>query len=468
MERIIRSYQRYENHTNLESFYLFGLFGQYDVKLILNDGVNIYIGENGLGKTTILNCLYFALNRSFSKLADMPFSGLQIKFRNSQTVHTISKADVLAHSKRYTDPRDYYIDEEYLQEILNDYNLHVADIANLTDERFSMLAERVSIVQEISLNAAKRRLFRAYEASRRLQSNGGELGNAKNVSKVIKALNDHISERIIYLPTYRRIENDFSNLRIPRAEDQSNSELLIRFGMSDVQRSIDDLLSKIRKLAMSGYNKMTQVLLTQYTDVDIAYDFSDIPIDREVTKIVLNRLGDEIDEEHKNKILRLIDTNCIYGQEYIHLKNLLLKLNESYELQKHYDTRIIEFAETCNKYLINKHFNYDPSNLTLDIYLNDATEGRETVQLTQLSSGEKQIVSLFSKLYLESEKPCIVIIDEPELSLSLSWQQRLIPDIMHTDNCNLLLTVTHSPFIFENEFDNNAKEIWRCMSRTGD
>ena len=88
----------------------------------------------------------------------------------------------------------------------------------------------------------------------------------------------------------------------------------------------------------------------------------------------------------------------------------------------------------------------------------------KTIELTQLSSGEKQIVSLFSKMYLESEGKNIIIIDEPELSLSLKWQQMLLPDVMRSGNCGLLITVTHSPFIFENEFDMDAKEIRACMA----
>ena len=83
--------------------------------------------------------------------------------------------------------------------------------------------------------------------------------------------------------------------------------------------------------------------------------------------------------------------------------------------------------------------------------------------MSNLSSGEKQIVSLFSKLYLENEKECILIIDEPELSISMKWQKMLLPDIMRSENCKLLLTVTHSPFIFENEFDMDAKEMRNCI-----
>lgn len=85
------------------------------------------------------------------------------------------------------------------------------------------------------------------------------------------------------------------------------------------------------------------------------------------------------------------------------------------------------------------------------------------IELSKLSSGEKQIVSLFSKLYLENEKDSILIIDEPELSISMKWQRMLLPDIMRSENCKLLLTVTHSPFIFENEFDADAKDMRACI-----
>lgn len=116
---------------------------------------------------------------------------------------------------------------------------------------------------------------------------------------------------------------------------------------------------------------------------------------------------------------------------------------------------------------IDKYFDYNQSTLNLDIILNEEylEDKKRIIRLTQLSSGEKQIISLFSKLYLESDDKSIVIIDEPELSLSLRWQQMLLPDIMRTANCDLLITVTHSPFIFENEFDYDAMEMRSCIEK---
>ena len=69
--------------------------------------------------------------------------------------------------------------------------------------------------------------------------------------------------------------------------------------------------------------------------------------------------------------------------------------------------------------------------------------------MTMLSSGEKQIVSLFAHLYLSNVGKFIVLIDEPELSLSVIWQERLINDLLETGKTTYLAAITHSPFIFE-------------------
>lgn len=186
-------------------------------------------------------------------------------------------------------------------------------------------------------------------------------------------------------------------------------------------------------------------------------------IDKDMLKIIFDRLGNEIEETEKGNIFSLVDNNKIYDEKYSYLLDLIVKLIESYEKQKVYDDKIKKFADACNKYLNGKQFVFDQSELKLYVEEND--KKGNIIELSNLSSGEKQIVSLFSKLYLENEKECILIIDEPELSISMKWQKMLLPDIMRSENCKLLLTVTHSPFIFENEFDMDAKEMRNCISQ---
>jgi predicted ATP-binding protein involved in virulence len=76
-----------------------------------------------------------------------------------------------------------------------------------------------------------------------------------------------------------------------------------------------------------------------------------------------------------------------------------------------------------------------------------------------LSSGEKQIVSLFSHLYLTNKHDYLVLIDEPELSLSVKWQKTFLEDVRKGAFCNGLVAVTHSPFIFDNSLDEYAHGI---------
>lgn len=73
------------------------------------------------------------------------------------------------------------------------------------------------------------------------------------------------------------------------------------------------------------------------------------------------------------------------------------------------------------------------------------------------------MLSIFSKLYLEQQKPCIILFDEPELSLSIKWQEHFLPDIMKSGKCSLLVAVTHSPFIFDNEYDYLAQDMGECI-----
>ena len=103
-----------------------------------------------------------------------------------------------------------------------------------------------------------------------------------------------------------------------------------------------------------------------------------------------------------------------------------------------------------------KKFVYNES--SIDLYV-ESHFNNERLDLECLSSGEKQIVSLFAKLYLEIDKSFIMLLDEPELSLSVTWQERLMPDIVHSNKCDFLLAVTHSPFIFDNELEECAQSL---------
>ncbi|MBP5715885.1 MAG: AAA family ATPase [Bacteroidales bacterium] len=75
-------------------------------------------------------------------------------------------------------------------------------------------------------------------------------------------------------------------------------------------------------------------------------------------------------------------------------------------------------------------------------------KGRLTIDMDRLSAGEKQILLLLFTLFLMEDKPNVLLLDEPEISLHVEWQDRLIT-MMHelNPNCQIIMT-THSPNIF--------------------
>lgn len=72
-----------------------------------------------------------------------------------------------------------------------------------------------------------------------------------------------------------------------------------------------------------------------------------------------------------------------------------------------------------------------------------------TKELTVLSSGERQILIMLVHLVLDKNLPKhgVFIIDEPELSLHISWQDKFVEVIQEAGPKLQIILATHSPAI---------------------
>lgn len=74
--------------------------------------------------------------------------------------------------------------------------------------------------------------------------------------------------------------------------------------------------------------------------------------------------------------------------------------------------------------------------------------GDKKIELAQLSAGEKQLLIILLNVLLQDKKDYILLMDEPEISLHITWQQMLIEKILLLNpNCQLIIA-THSPSVF--------------------
>lgn len=446
--------------SKLKLFEINNLFNQFNVRLPLDEKVNIFLGENGMGKTTILNCLYYVLSGNIEKLNNIIFDAISLTFIDGEKI-SINHNDISSYVEDYIYDNSPYrrrsVRFESLFSIKELENINKLIEEGSNEDELKKYYFKVSDIFGMPPTIARRELERYI--LQRYRKNNITKADFNNVIEFKKKVEEKIDEEILYFPTYRRIEEDMSNLGIDIEKDRVKSRL-IQFGMTDVEKNIETLLQTIKSVAITGFAKMTGVLLKQYLNGELS-DFENYKIEQNKLIIALARIGDQIEDRDKQRIIELVDNSDIYNRENRYLLNLIKNLIDSYERQNMYDERVKIFCSICNNYLNGKKYIYDETNVELGIYKDKA---KKPIGIQNLSSGEKQIISVFSKLYIENIEKCIILFDEPELSLSIKWQNMFLPDVVNSGKCSTLIAVTHSPFIFDNEFDDLAKDMGNCLS----
>lgn len=86
-------------------------------------------------------------------------------------------------------------------------------------------------------------------------------------------------------------------------------------------------------------------------------------------------------------------------------------------------------------------------------------DDNEFLDLINLSSGERQLIFIFLKIINSSQKKSLILMDEPEISLHLKWQENLIKSILEINNDNQIIIVTHSPAMIMNGWLDSYTDI---------
>lgn len=451
------------NKPFIRKYVISGLFGYKNFELSFDDSIKILIGENGYGKTTVLNSLAFLLKGEYKNLSRIKFSEIIIDFDDSH-IYEFS----------YNDLRSYiqYLDKQreredgivsYIKGRLDSSSINqLIKIAKTNEDEFSEALKKNEILNGLPTSFVYQALL--------------ELSERETKYKVFTDMATYVNStgyKILYYPTYRRVEVDLKNIienfhesrHLSRIQQEQNELLgvnsIIKFGMDDVENRRRKICEEISKSSISGFaavsgGMISKLLVNEFSNNVIhQFDINEI-------KIVLSRVGENMSQKDKDSILSQIEEDPSLNQQSPYLKYFLDQLLTVYKKQEKYDTAIKQFVSTCNKYLSEKEFTYDESTVSL-LLQRKGHQSKEELFLSQLSSGEKQIVSIFSQLYLEPDKKYIVLFDEPELSLSIYWQEKLLPDMLNSGRCIFMLAVTHSPFIFNNELKTNVVGLKEFM-----
>ena len=87
------------------------------------------------------------------------------------------------------------------------------------------------------------------------------------------------------------------------------------------------------------------------------------------------------------------------------------------------------------------------------------TQIGEMLTPNQLSSGEKQMLIILLTVLVEDDLPYVLFMDEPEVSLHIEWQKRLLDLCLELNpNVQIILT-THSPAVIMNGWFDSVTEV---------
>lgn len=433
----------------IESFSIFGLHDERDVTITFerDKPYKILVAENGYGKTSILNAFYATLANDVKKLRNINFKKIEIKFlSNNKKSYIIERKDLLLNVEktlgikhsRYLDMISEGEKQSLLDSILSE-ELGYAELVVRNNPKFPFHIRRNADAFVIDLHDSIRSYNDLVGSDKVSKGKSNYINTLAEISKII----DSKKLNVLYLPTYRRIEESLDNL-YPEGRKESISLKSINFGMSDVDLKIKFLTSKILKSLQAEFQKLNGQMLSKLINNAIASDCKD-KVNYNTVELILERLPSEyLSLEEKSNILNMVKKETLSKNQTLY--QFIISLIDVYSQQAETENLIREFITICNKYLVNKEFIYDENRVEVKIV---RKKNGQKIDLHMLSSGEKQIVSLFSNIYLEKEPNMIVFFDEPQLSLSIEWQKMLLKDIIDSNKCKFLFATTHSPFIFD-------------------
>lgn len=428
----------------IEYFSIYGMHGHKDISIEFSTPYSILLSENGQGKTTILKIIDATLTGNIKKLRDASFRSIEIKFSNVKDPISILKSDLeyewesraYEHIRSKTDEETFSTILEIVSKNTSSKNIH-SELRELfrndSQERhpsrnypFSSIALRELIEEKESVALKKQNLG------------------------FFKSIKDNFPLKTLYLPTYRRVEDLISSLNLDEGI-QGNEH--IRFGLSDVEATLESIKKEILTSCNDSMSRINGEILNRLVKgLSLTKEDRELILNNiESLGLVLNRFGKSLSPEDKELITHKVkspeDFNDAKNEALVYF---LSKMYSAFLEQREKDNALSRFSEICSKYFVNKKMTYDET--TLEVFIT-CNETGNYIKFEQLSSGEKQIVSLFSKLMLEKGKGLFVLFDEPELSLSVEWQRQLLPDVIESGSCEMLLAMTHSPFIIANTTD---------------
>lgn len=417
----------------LTSVSIVGLHGALSLKVDLNAEITLLVGINGSGKTSVLNVIDWLLKPDMRQLAIATYESLSLSFRQgearyiltavkSKTLVTLSLVGHTVPLKPITIKLDEHIDPE--------------------DE------EATEAYAGLGPEKHERPLWNLLKSFPK--------PTTISLDRSISAESDDVD----YIETSRGIMRRRTRVQSP---------------LSYVQQITSEKYAEFRSKAIVNDAELkTEIVVSALQDPDIDLDGASVKAmtDTEILlleqKVVAYLTGTVKSKNVENQIRNFFSSSRVLTtskqsrkQHDLLLDFVTARYRQIERLAKAFNefekNNAIAF-KALNEYLlaVNRFFRDSNKELYFDegtgklvfSFFDNVKKQRISRGISHLSSGERQILILFTFLNFASQSQGVFVVDEPELSLHPKWQHEFMETFLSLrPKGTQLLLATHSPDI---------------------
>lgn len=429
----------------IEVVKLFGLFN-HSIPL-MDDGITIVIGENGLGKTVMLEAVNAFFEKNYAFFERIEFESFAFYFDHNDFLEITKKqgglyaqkffqekdtktkatkiADFGASKKNRAFSERLLHKEILLKRFELEKNMRLAEVSDSIDARYREVALRNLLIED----------FENHKFST-------ENADApKWLSDVQSKVNIRLIETQRLITAKTRGSESYTNTVTKSSKELSDRIYAIEKMAAEIATRLDStypnrLIKKIKQNTSSTFEELNDALqkldgrrkLLSLAGILVNSEDADVFQIQKSDEGLINVLKLYIDDSNQKL--------APYDDISRRIRLFLDILNKRF---KHKTLEISKKDGFKFKSNIKKNSNGDP----------------EEIQPSKLSSGEQNELILFYELIFNSNEGDTILIDEPELSLHISWQNKFIADLKDVTSMNkvAIIIATHSPDIINENWD---------------
>ncbi|GGK79321.1 AAA family ATPase [Amphritea balenae] len=408
------------NENYISKVVIDGFWGDRSLVLDFNQDVNFLIGVNGSGKTTVINLIAAALMADFTTLDRIEFEKISIVLKGYKK----RKKPEVVVLKKYTEGSPFGSIEYRIK------NSAGEPAVGYSLDDF----EEHKLYRDIPKRYVNRELKRIY---------GDSIVEHLESLTQISWLSVHRAS-----PSEDRERKSFEST-VDRKLDELMNRLVRYF--SSLGRNASGLLEKFQEsvfLSMLVGRKQGNLFrpnaaLDLEEEKDTLYSiFNHFNLD-------VGNYKSRVDNHFVKLDKAMNKVNEKEGLDYIDVASIVLndridQIIEDWKIVTQKRSDILQPRETFLK-IINglvqrkTFFINDRNELEVE------TDSNKKLLLKHLSSGEKQLLIVLGEALLQENRSCVYIADEPELSLHVSWQERLVDNLRALNPHAQIIFATHSP-----------------------